>query len=468
MTILTIFCCGTGSNSFDATKFGRETDAWDEQDPLNPGSTRFETLWANRNDPVVRVQLDGVLNLRKSAITAFGKNSYFQGEIVSTLATNHQGKEYVDWIQIDGPGSGNLQDHMLWTKPGAHSSATGNALGYGLQVNVRHAMAVIKNKIDDSDDTGLYSDDIIYDEFGTEIDRVVAPIKSHGKKFGREGALSAITPQLLQQQIRSMAEKKRNQPLTQVNLVGWSRGAVTGIAIANAIANDPECSHIRVNIFAVDPVPGAYAETISWQKTEIPACVNEYFGVYARDEVSVGFNPVIPKRKSSKTKLTLLPLPGMHASVAGNSHVDKNSKIDSIFNLQGPGRISRYWAEKCLVKWGVKLRRTAAFGDSELLKMYNEMLANDSEFKSMRDYSYTLFKQGNFNTFRKFYISGSGWTSNYWSIEQLGDHPDYHNMKMMFQIGGETFINWHHKVVRDSVRRMGPAFRAVRLPRRRR
>jgi len=41
-----------------------------------------------------------------------------------------------------------------------------------------------------------------------------------------------------------------------VNMLGWSRGAMTCIKIANALNADTATRTIPVNIFAIDPVPG--------------------------------------------------------------------------------------------------------------------------------------------------------------------------------------------------------------------
>src|SRR5262245_46003588 len=52
-------------------------------------------------------------------------------------------------------------------------------------------------------------------------------------------------------------EEYHHEPFTVCNLVGWSRGAVTCIAIANAMQHTEFAEHgVRVNIFAYDPVPG--------------------------------------------------------------------------------------------------------------------------------------------------------------------------------------------------------------------
>ena len=35
--------------------------------------------------------------------------TYWNGELVSTLAANSLGREFAEWIVVDGPGSSNLQ-----------------------------------------------------------------------------------------------------------------------------------------------------------------------------------------------------------------------------------------------------------------------------------------------------------------------------------------------------------------------
>ncbi|BAY84705.1 hypothetical protein NIES267_42010 [Calothrix parasitica NIES-267] len=52
-----------------------------------------------------------------------------------------------------------------------------------------------------------------------------------------------------------------NQPIDTVNIVGWSRGAVTCLKIANKLFELFEDT-LNVNIFSVDPVPGGYSKLI--------------------------------------------------------------------------------------------------------------------------------------------------------------------------------------------------------------
>ena len=45
---------------------------------------------------------------------------------------------------------------------------------------------------------------------------------------------------------------------SKINIVGWSRGGITSVMLANALAQDPHLRTIEVNIFAIDPVNGPF------------------------------------------------------------------------------------------------------------------------------------------------------------------------------------------------------------------
>jgi hypothetical protein len=55
------------------------------------------------------------------------------------------------------------------------------------------------------------------------------------------------------QALRHISFRKR---ITQINIMGWSRGGVTSIILANYLYNDHLLQHIPVNMFLIDPVPG--------------------------------------------------------------------------------------------------------------------------------------------------------------------------------------------------------------------
>ena len=69
--------------------------------------------------------------------------SYWNGELVSTLAKHNLGKEFAEWIVVDGPGSGNLQADEQFFKSG-HYGISGTLLGSGWEENVKHALQIAK------------------------------------------------------------------------------------------------------------------------------------------------------------------------------------------------------------------------------------------------------------------------------------------------------------------------------------
>lgn len=72
--------------------------------------------------------------------------SYWNGELISTLAQNTQSvsKEFAEWIVIDGPGSGNLQADEMFSESGNYLQLKGTALGSGWEENVAHAVNIMK------------------------------------------------------------------------------------------------------------------------------------------------------------------------------------------------------------------------------------------------------------------------------------------------------------------------------------
>jgi hypothetical protein len=407
--VFTLFCCGTCSNSFDAYgAWERPEDEWDRSPEIYNrirAATFRPSLLPNRPDEFVSAEAreiwEAIFEKPRRQRTV-RDHRFPEGEIVSTLATRHRGREYVDWAQIDGPGSGNHQDSMLWTQPGGYSAERGIGTGAGMDENVKHAIALLRGRPDAS---------------------------AHGA--------NSLSPQALQQQIVRMGRSTRG-PMTRVNLVGWSRGAVTCIMIANAIQDAPDLRHLEVNIFAVDPVPGGLNQSIYSTMTRLPACVRNYFGVYVADERSRGFTPVVPPQPTS-CHVVLLPLPGMHATVAGSPWLDKNATVGSPFVLSGPGTITRFWAEQFLLHWGTDLERHEFQNNHTLYALYERILINLPEFMKMREYSYTQLSQGDE---RDIYEEGTGYSTNSWSFSEYGGHRP--QMQMMLKWDGRWFINWDH------------------------
>jgi hypothetical protein len=191
-----------------------------------------------------------------------------------------------------------------------------------------------------------------------------------------------ITQQQLQEQIIKQFRKDGLIP-TQVNLIGWSRGGISCTMLANAMLNDSALKHIPVNIFAIDPVPGAL--NFQNNRTRLGENVKEYVGIYARDERSAGFDCVIPEF-SNDTKVHVYPMAGRHATLVGNAAANGKSGAKVFFE---PGDIVRHYAETCLTRWGVTLSKKLMLSKAQLDQRLSTIKASYDRYTLMRNEVYT-------------------------------------------------------------------------------
>ncbi|MFJ2282581.1 hypothetical protein ACIOUG_15725 [Pseudomonas sp. NPDC087803] len=330
MTTVTIFFCGTGSTKFDTT---------------------------NAN--------------------------YWDGELVSTLASHHSGREFAEWIVVDGPGTSNLQADELFTKS-ADYGMSGTLFGKGWEENVLHAMNIIKGQCDWQREQLTEAEYNRLKAAGVPIEDV----KNEGTWFWRKYNYGdrSVTQQKLQEQIIKTFRKGSVIP-TQVNLVGWSRGGISCHMLANAMFKDAALKNIPVNIFAIDPVPGI--GNFQEHRVKLNSNVKEYIGFYARDERSKGFSCVIPQTATG-TRTHIFPIPGRHATLVGNAAADGNAgpKV-----LAEPGQFVRHFAETCLKRWGTPLNKTLNLSDATLKNFGDAMARDAAKYKAMEKCSYTWFTE---------------------------------------------------------------------------
>ena len=329
MSVFTIFFCGTGSNSFDAHN-----------------------------------------------------SNYPNGELISTLASHHNGHEFVDWTIIDGPGSGNLQEDDKWVTPGNYNDILGKLLGSGWEENVAHAVAMTKGEYEWKRDKLTQEQYEILKKAGIPLEDPKKISSFIWRKF--EYPNRKITPQELQAQ-KAKIFRKGKLP-TVINIIGWSRGGVSCHMLANALFKDEQLKHIPVNIFAIDPVPGV--RNFQPNRTSIPANVDNYIAVYARDERSKGFAPTVPTF-STRKKPIIIPLPGRHGTLVGNAAIDGNNGNQELF---APGKLVQHLAEEYLTAWGTNLDKKLNLSQPEILQLYEQMVKDDQKYKDMHQYSYTLLK----------------------------------------------------------------------------
>lgn len=330
MTVLTIFFCGTGSTKFDSQ---------------NP--------------------------------------TYWNGELVSTLASHHGGREFAEWIVIDGPGTGNLQADELFTQSKDYG-LSGTLFGKGWEENVQHAINIIKGKCDWEREKLTEAEYNRLKAAGIPIEEVIVEGSWMWRKYNYGDR--SVTQQKLQEQIIKTFRKDGVIP-TKVNLVGWSRGGISCHMLANAMFKDSALKNIPVNIFAIDPVPGI--GNFQEDKVKLNTNVKEYVGFYARDERSKGFSCVVPQTATG-TRTHIYPMPGRHGTLVGNAAADGVSGPKA---LAEPGRIVRHFAEVCLQRWGVLLNKPLNLTQADLDNLRKTMVNDEAKYRLMHKYSYTYFTE---------------------------------------------------------------------------
>lgn len=293
-------------------------------------------------------------------------------EIVNFFAHNAQGSEYESWLMLDGVGSRNRSGQMA----GQFDWASRERL------------------------------------------------KKRGRKFSEWleslSVVSAVTGHGVSDNVRHAIVALANlEPMpTCINLIGWSRGAVTALIIANKVAEIfPDIKDI--NIFAIDPVAGRDAG-IDPDKPEnrtIPAAVKNYLAFLAMGENRRTFKPQDATRvivQSPASNVVFLPIDGIHGSPALH---DKATKEIS--------QIAWSTAYLFLTHLGTPIQKTPPFfvrSDSGLLEAYSNMKLKDEVYKSIKQKGMIQF------------IIGRGFSSR-----------DFAKNLDEYVINPEYFINQHHR-----------------------
>jgi hypothetical protein len=113
-----------------------------------------------------------------------------------------------------------------------------------------------------------------------------------------------------------------------LNLVGFSRGAVSALRFAKYVKTTPSCSKCqsikKVNVLAFDPVPGDESgeDAIIANNFNLEPGV-EYLGFYVEDERSWDFSPVYPHLPNDPDhpRFDLFKVRGAHETLVGNTSV---------------------------------------------------------------------------------------------------------------------------------------------------
>jgi hypothetical protein len=180
---------------------------------------------------------------------------------------------------------------------------------------------------------------------------------------------------------------EESQPIDTVNIVGWSRGAVTSLKMANKLFEVFEDT-IRVNIVAIDPVPGGLTRETLGTKI-IPPNVRDYLAVLALDDDRSNFQPLdrskvklmAPRSQLGKsgnpgstnpthlvTRVHFLPMPGNHSDLV-------NSELSSPLVARS-AELTGHIAWSFLTSHGTKMTASFESGRDRICQNYSELYEN--------------------------------------------------------------------------------------------
>lgn len=255
-------------------------------------------------------------------------------ELIHALSAKAAGREYDDFLILDGPGAGNKTDPMAGSFDAfdRHKGLKKNAPAYS---RTNSDIMDMSNWKDGKASTwkpstlqqagsaigNLYSGGakgVAAGIVGTLLSPLVVPAAAVALK-ANDSLRGLVFGEGMDDNIRhamaAMGNKWTDFNGVTVNMVGWSRGAVTCIRMANWI-NEFYGPGVNINIFAVDPVAGGDLGTAVADTYTIPANVKKFVAMIAMDDKRGGFRPqdihrLVVQDKTS-TQMALLPLPGAH------------------------------------------------------------------------------------------------------------------------------------------------------------
>jgi len=283
-----------------------------------------------------------------------------KGEIIADFGANMQGEEYADFLITEGPGGSN-EGHLM---PGTFDPFT---IGRTAKKDSpKWSQTPMQTLVDVTKGEDKYQPrgHGFLTGVTSNTSKVNAGITGHGWDDNIRHAIAVL------------ADRFPNLTAT-VNMVGWSRGAVTCLRLANWM-KEFLGDNWTVNIFAIDPVAGIDAGTRLRDTYEVPDIVKEYVGVLAMDEARGDFRPQDLSRikvlAPSKTTVSFLPFPGVHNTVV----LVKDQSLTEV------PKVVRFLAYKFLSARGTQFRAPeAVYSHAQLCSLYAQMQKKRSNYRGL-------------------------------------------------------------------------------------
>lgn len=153
-----------------------------------------------------------------------------------------------------------------------------------------------------------------------------------------------------------------------INMVGWSRGAITCFMIAHALSENPRTRGIDINIFAFDPVPGP-GNFHDPDKVTLPANVRHYAAVAQEDERRKIFRPALIDTDAAGVKSRFYYMPGGHST--------------GVFRTKNEvALIGAFLAHRFLQKHGTQLEKPIRLTARDLCELYARVRLDIAQYQS--------------------------------------------------------------------------------------
>ena len=308
--VFTLFSQGTGSNFYYHSQKAEDIRRFKQDEIVSLKSPFARASLPESDEEFLKTQPSSMKAWNTDKCNSYGM---FNGEITATFAKYAQGHSLLNYFQIDGPGSGNFgyqTNFVHWETDKQHWDKTGNLVGFGMASNVENARLIVMARL------GKLNDYLRHN-------------------------LSKINP-LLQVQLFLINHLSQAHSIDTLNTIGWSRGAVVTIRLSNALAAKAITpDELRMNIVAVDPVPG-FAQHKPKADGFLSPLVKSYLAFYAQHELASVFVPVLPKPSEISTcpEYEIYTFPGHHAAVAGSNSTARDDLNNPNYVSEGLKNVS--------------------------------------------------------------------------------------------------------------------------------
>lgn len=315
-------------------------------------------------------------------------------EIVNLFGNGAKGREGIDYMITEGVGKKGSPEKSLMVE----------SIHGGNYANIMHKVETTpsKNRVRDNLNAAVGNSGF--------KSRVV-------KKLGNDKVLQAsgigVDENVVSMLNAITALVRVGEKPQAINMMGWSRGAVTCIRIAYFLYLNPDLRDIPVNIFAVDPVAGQ-GHNNEVDAYTINSNVKNYIATLAVNEDRGGFAPIGMQRLnflSDETQRAILPLPGIHSDTA------KFSSSSGILTFNLCARFLEYHGTDL----HNGLKAAYRLDDMKALKEYDKLLQGNKASKVK---------------------AGQGWFA-----KKTQGGAVKRTISTNFDVKSQFFINAHHKVL---------------------